>query len=122
LFLRFFPQESYQEENGGKYNSNSNNKVGGGYSRNAPPSIHASSLDDYYNQQDAADRTIRRVVKQPENAGYQGLQDAPSPSGKLSDRIERLRQRCMEALGRDAFMDAYNYLKQHELVLSTFLV
>jgi hypothetical protein len=79
-------------------------------------------LDDYYNQQDAADRTIRRVVKQPENAGYQGLQDAPSPSGKLSDRIERLRQRCMEALGRDAFMDAYNYLKQHELVLSTFLV
>jgi hypothetical protein len=72
-------------------------------------------LDEYYNQQDAADRTIRRI-KQPDN-GYH-LQDAPSPSGKLSDRIERLRQRCMEALGRDAFMDAYNFLKQHELVSS----
>lgn len=49
-------------------------------------------------------------------AAYGGLQDIPSPSGRLSDRIERLRQRCTEALGRDAFRDAYHFLKQHEEV------
>jgi serine/threonine protein kinase len=47
---------------------------------------------------------------------YIGLQDAPSPSGKLGERIERLRQRCIEALGRDAFDDAYQYLQDHEEV------
>jgi hypothetical protein len=61
---------------------------------------------------------IRRVVKQPRNAGYQGFQDPPLPSEKLSGRSERFRQRCMEALGRDTFMAAYDYLKQHELVVS----
>ena len=50
------------------------------------------------------------------NSAYGGLQDLPSPSGRLSDRIERLRQRCTEALGRDAFRDAYTFLKQHEEV------
>ena len=64
----------------------------------------------------AADRTIRRMKPETAHNQYGGLQDAPSPSGKLSDRIERLRQRCIEALGRDAFMDAYSFLKQHELV------
>jgi hypothetical protein len=74
-------------------------------------------LDDYYGHLENADRTVRRI--KPESAipsAYGGLQDAPSPSGKLSDRIDRLRQRCIEALGRDAFMDAYNFLKQHEMV------
>ena len=45
---------------------------------------------------------------------YRNLKDAPSPSGRLSDRIERLRQRCMEALGREAFTESYTYLKNHE--------
>lgn len=82
------------------------------------PSNINTNLDDYYSHmENPADRTIRRI-KAPEPS-YGGLQDAPSPSGKLSDRIERLRQRCMEALGRDAFMDAYNYLKQHEMVISS---
>lgn len=61
-----------------------------------------------------------RRIRVPESAvpssAYGALQDHPSPSGKLSDRIERLRQRCMEALGRDAFLDAYNFLRQHEQV------
>ena len=47
---------------------------------------------------------------------YYNLQDCPSPSGRLSDRIERLRQRCKEALGKAAFEDAYLYLKQQENV------
>lgn len=47
---------------------------------------------------------------------YYNLHDAPSPSGRLSDRIERLRQRCTQALGRGAFEDAYNFLKQSENV------
>ena len=45
---------------------------------------------------------------------YRNLSDAPSPSGRLSDRIERLRQRCVEALGRGSFEDAYEFLKSHE--------
>ena len=45
---------------------------------------------------------------------YRNLKDAPSPSGRLSDRIERLRQRCIEALGHGAFDDSYTYLKNHE--------
>lgn len=47
---------------------------------------------------------------------YVGLQDPPSPSGRLADRIERLRQRCIEALGTHAFRDAYEYLQAHDEV------
>lgn len=60
--------------------------------------------------------TVRMQMIVPQSA-YGGLQDMPSPSGRLSDRIERLRQRCTEALGRDAFRDAYYFLKQHEEVV-----
>jgi hypothetical protein len=60
--------------------------------------------------------TVR--MQAPTAVAYGGLQDLPSPSGRLSDRIERLRQRCTEALGRDAFRDAYQFLKQHEEVSS----
>jgi len=61
-----------------------------------------------------ADKTIRRIKVPEAVVAYDRIDN--SPSGKLSDRIERLRQRCMEALGRDAFLEAYNFLKQHELV------
>jgi hypothetical protein len=59
---------------------------------------------------------IEGTVRMQAAIGYGGLQDLPSPSGRLSDRIERLRQRCTEALGREAFRDAYAFLKQHEEV------
>lgn len=39
------------------------------------------------------------------------LADPPSPSGRLGDRIYKLRMRCVETLGRHAFDDAYYYLK-----------
>jgi hypothetical protein len=42
---------------------------------------------------------------------YHNLQDPPTPSGRLSDRIERLRSKCLEALGKDVFREAYNFLK-----------
>lgn len=67
----------------------------------------------------SADATLRMMRPQEaavDNRGYADLQDAASPSGRLSDRIGRLRQRCTEALGRDAFRDAYMFLKQHEEV------
>jgi hypothetical protein len=60
----------------------------------------------------------RMQVKAPVAVNpYYNLQDAPSPSGRLSDRIERLRQRCIQALGRGAFEDAYSFLKQSENVM-----
>ena len=52
-----------------------------------------------------------RVPVVRESPVYHGLQDPPTPTGRLSDRIERLRQRCIEALGRDAFNEAYTFLK-----------
>ena len=52
-----------------------------------------------------------RVTVLRESPAYHGLQDPPTPTGRLSDRIERLRQRCIEALGRDAFTEAYTFLK-----------
>ena len=39
------------------------------------------------------------------------VQDPPSPSGRLSDRISVLRQRCVEGLGRAEFEAAHRYLK-----------
>jgi len=64
-----------------------------------------------------SDTTPRKGVKPSlavKASPYAGLQDAPSPSGKLGERIERLRQRCIEALGRDSFEDAYQYLREHD--------
>ena len=45
---------------------------------------------------------------------YRNLSDAPSPSGRLSDRIDRLRQRCVDALGKKSFEEAYAFLKSLE--------
>jgi len=39
------------------------------------------------------------------------LSDAPSPMGRLADRIKVLRQRCIEGLGEEAFERAHRYLK-----------
>lgn len=69
-------------------------------------------------QLETGDATYR-FMKAPEpavNNAYIGLQDAPSPSGKLADRIPSLRQRCIEGLGREAFSEVYNFLRQHEMV------
>lgn len=69
---------------------------------------------------DTDEATIRITRPQDHAArAYANLQDLPSPSGRLSDRIERLRQRCTEALGKEVFRDAYSFLKQHEEVDST---
>jgi hypothetical protein len=75
---------------------------------------HGGARHGHEHKLDIGD-TVRMQAAVPGSA-YGGLQDMPSPSGRLSDRIERLRQRCTEALGRDAFRDAYNFLKQHEEV------
>jgi hypothetical protein len=56
-------------------------------------------------------RTPTRM--KPGFRAYDNLQDAPVPSGRLSDRIQLIRQRCIEALGKDAFFAAYNYLKTY---------
>lgn len=41
---------------------------------------------------------------------YQNLHDPPTPTGKLADRIRRLRDRCVDALGRSSFDRAYDFL------------
>lgn len=54
---------------------------------------------------------------------YKNLQDAPSPSGRLGDRITRLRTRCIQALGRDAFQKAYDFLvASNEVRAATYYV
>jgi non-specific serine/threonine protein kinase/NIMA (never in mitosis gene a)-related kinase len=54
------------------------------------------------------------VKPAPRQTPYHNLADPPSPSGRLADRIVRLKQRCVEALGQGAFIDVYTYLKQYE--------
>jgi hypothetical protein len=64
-----------------------------------------------------SEMTPRKVRPQPiavKQSPYYGLQDPPSPMGKLGDRIVRLRQRCIEALGKGAFDDVYTFLKHVE--------
>ncbi|KAJ1449761.1 hypothetical protein M885DRAFT_534558 [Pelagophyceae sp. CCMP2097] len=39
------------------------------------------------------------------------LSDAVSPTGRLADRIQILKQRCLRALGEEPFRQAYAYLK-----------
>lgn len=63
--------------------------------------------------------TPRRLIKVAAQVGvkespYSNLADPPSPNGRLGDRIHRLRQRCVEALGREAFQDAYDFLRDHD--------
>lgn len=41
---------------------------------------------------------------------YQNLHDPPTPTGKLADRIRRLRDRCIDALGKSSFDKAYDFL------------
>ena len=55
-------------------------------------------------------RPMPLAVKQ---SSFKNLVDAPSPRGRLGDRITRLKQRCMQALGKEAFEEAYAYLKAH---------
>ena len=57
---------------------------------------------------------------------YQNLHDPPTPTGKLADRIRRLRDRCIDALGRSAFDQAYDFLikyvsKWHVILLFMLL-
>ena len=64
-----------------------------------------------------AEITPRKVRPQPiavKQSPYYNLQDPPSPSGRLGDRITRLRQRCVEALGNGAFEDVYGFLKTND--------
>lgn len=97
----FLSDEEVEQVDDGKWDGNGNSK----------PPLHA---------EDKADQTIKRLKSPPTQGDrnprnqYMPLQDAPSPSGRLADRIERLRQRCTEALGVGAFDDAYSFLKQHE--------
>jgi hypothetical protein len=55
-------------------------------------------------------------TKNKNSDNYQNLQDPPTPSGKVNERIRNLRQKCMEALGREAFQDCYQFLKEFEEV------
>ena len=56
-------------------------------------------------------RPVSPVVSPRAGGGLAELSDAPSPSGRLADRVTRLRQRCVRALGYEQFTSAYTYLK-----------
>ena len=48
---------------------------------------------------------------------YQHLQDPATPSGRLIDRINRMRQKCIEGLGKEVFLEAYRVLQDYEEVI-----
>lgn len=78
------------------------------------------SSDDRYDPRGAVSnvppraRGLRVDTEAGSERSYKNLEDPPTPSGKITDRIDRLRQRCIDALGRDAFRRAYNFLKEYE--------
>ena len=47
----------------------------------------------YHMDEDQTPRVQRPASQAVKQSPYFGLQDAPSPSGRLSDRIQRLKQR-----------------------------
>ena len=49
-----------------------------------------------------------------DSSPYENLQDPVTPSGRLTDRIQLLKRRCVEALGKRSFTDAYNFLKENQ--------
>ncbi len=95
------PHEDHSKYIGQSY-SDTNNRGGGGVSTRssvgAPPPIMRMNPNP----------SLVVPVRD-----YHNLQDPPSPSGKLVDRIFRMRQKCIESFGRDIFDDAYRYLRAH---------
>ncbi len=85
----------------------------------SPPSLFRYDFSEAKaeGKDDTTEVTPRKHRVQPiavKQSPYYNLQDPPSPSGRLADRIVRLRQRCIEALGAGAFQDAYAFLKQSD--------
>ena len=58
-----------------------------------------------------------QAARKADNPVYHDLHDPPTPSGRLVDRIHRLRVKCIEGLGKDAFRQAYQALQEFEEVL-----
>ena len=58
-----------------------------------------------------------QAARKLDNPVYHDLHDPPTPSGRLVDRIHRLRVKCIEGLGKDAFRQAYQALQEFEEVL-----
>ena len=58
-----------------------------------PEQRHDTRNDPRYHDEDQTPRVQRAAPLAVKQSPYYGLQDAPSPSGRLSDRIERLKQR-----------------------------
>ena len=50
-----------------------------------------------------------RVLESPRTPH---LADAPSPSGRLAQRVHLLKERCVRAIGPDQFRAVYDYLKK----------
>lgn len=74
------------------------------------------AADRGYKKQESSVETPRVNRPNPiavRQVSYKNLVDAPSPCGRLGDRIVRLKQRCILALGRRAFDEAYAFLKQY---------
>ena len=102
----------YRENNGAHQYNVSNNS---GNNRQQPSS--KSNINSQYNEDpNRTPRTQKPLSVAVRQSPYYGLQDAQSPVGRLSERIQKLRERCMEALGKGSFDKAYTFLKLFEEV------
>ena len=65
-----------------------------GNSRNdVPRDRDRDPRHQYHTDEDQTPRNQKTTQNSVKQSPYFGLQDAPSPSGRLSDRIQRLKQR-----------------------------
>lgn len=74
----------------------------------------SSGAGDKSSTRDVTPRKFAGAPLRVDKDQYRDLHDPPTPTGRLGDRIERLRQKCVEALGMDAFTEAYSFLRQFE--------
>ena len=107
--------ESKQQQN--NPNSNSNSSSSSYQSPSKPPTNNRGSGQGSGSGQGAiAIQTQQNQYTKPFTPTYYNLQDPPTPVGRLSDRINHLRQKCLDGLGKDVFNQACRFIQDFEEV------
>ncbi|GMH93893.1 hypothetical protein TL16_g12749 [Triparma laevis f. inornata] len=115
-----------QTDDDSTYYSQQDNTFGRAEAKNGPDSFDPNdeSKSLYQRRAEAKEPQPRHIVTPritidndnesldaPEPPEYKGLSDAVSPSARIEDRVQGLRNRCEDGLGKAIFDRAYNFLK-----------
>ena len=68
--------------------------------------------DGFESPRDEAKEANGQGGEEGDEDSYVGLSDAVSPSARIEDRVQGLRHRCEQGLGKKVFDEAYEFLKR----------